>query len=369
MQRPARALRLVLPGLFDQPDQRADQPGDALPRHRRDHRAVVVVVGGRIDTAPHDQPGPFQQVGLVVAQLPQQDLQLSLGGHVVPRGEVEQHQQHPRPLDVPEELMTQPLALARALDQPGNVGHHHLEPVVGADDAEIRLQRGEGVVGDLRLRRGDAADQRRLAHVGEADDGHVGQQLQLEPQPALLAVLTLLGERGSPPPVGQEPGVAPTPLPRLGRLPAVAVVAEVGQRRAGGVVEHHRSDRNLHLEIAPPGPVAVGPPAVGAVVGLAMGMITKRQQRGDVAIGDQPDRAAVTAVTAVGAAPGDVGLPAERHTARAAVTGLHVDVALVDERGHPGKARPPGPVRETLSFGIGATFGSGTATKLPIVSP
>ena len=42
------------------------------------------------------------------------------------------------------------------------------------------------------------ADQRALADVREADEGDVGHQLQLELQPALLAVLALLGERRAP---------------------------------------------------------------------------------------------------------------------------------------------------------------------------
>ena len=48
----------------------------------------------------------------------------------------------------------------------------------------LRLERGERVVGDLRLGRADHADQRALADVGEADEGDVGHQLQLELQPA-----------------------------------------------------------------------------------------------------------------------------------------------------------------------------------------
>ena len=46
--------------------------------------------------------------------------------------------------------------------------------VVEAHDAEVRLERRERVVGDLRLGRRDHADQRALADVREADEGDVG---------------------------------------------------------------------------------------------------------------------------------------------------------------------------------------------------
>ena len=65
---------------------------------------------------------------------------------------------------------------------PGTSATTKLRSSLEADDAEVRRQRGERVVGDLRPRRGDARDQRRLAGVGEADQADVGEQLQLEPQ-------------------------------------------------------------------------------------------------------------------------------------------------------------------------------------------
>ena len=38
----------------------------------------------------------------------------------------------------------------RAFDQAGNVGEHEFL-LVDMHDAELRMQRGEGIVGDLRL--------------------------------------------------------------------------------------------------------------------------------------------------------------------------------------------------------------------------
>ncbi len=70
-----------------------------------------------------------------------------------------------------------------------------------------------------------------------------------------------------------------------------------------------------------------------------MRMIPKAEQRRDVAIGDEPDVAAATAVAAVRATLRHVRFATERDAARAAVTALDVDVRLVDEAGHPLRLR------------------------------
>ena len=88
--------------------------------------------------------------------------------------------------------MAEAQAAVRAFDEPGHVGDDEAAVVAQADDAEIRRQRGERVVGDLRPRRRDARDQRRLAGVGEANEPDVGEQLQLEPQILVFAGLARL---------------------------------------------------------------------------------------------------------------------------------------------------------------------------------
>ena len=50
-------------------------------------------------------------------------------------------------------------------------------------------------------------------------------------------------------------------------------------------------------------------------------------------VGYEPDTSATAAVATVGAALGDVCFTTERHTARAAIATLHIDVAFVYEVG------------------------------------
>ena len=116
----------------------------------------------------------------------------------------------------------------------------------------MRLQRGERVVGDLRLGRRHGRDQRRLPRVGEPHQRHVGHQLELHVQPELLALLALLGERRRPPAVGEEARVAPPALAAFGHHEAGALGRQVAHHGAASVA-HHGTDRHR----APPGPCPV----------------------------------------------------------------------------------------------------------------
>ena len=94
-------------------------------------------------------------------------------------------QQHARALDMAEEAVADADAFMRAFDQAGNVGDDEFAPV-DARDAEAGMQRGEGIVGDLRLGRGDGRQEGRLAGIGQADQAGVGDQLQPQPDHSSL---------------------------------------------------------------------------------------------------------------------------------------------------------------------------------------
>ena len=291
---------------------------------------------GEVGAGADDQPGPVEQVGLVAPQLVEQD-PLLLGGRVRrQRREVEQEQQHPGPLDVAQEPVPEPSPVAGPLDEPGEVGHDELGVVVEPHHAEVRLEGGERVVGDLRLGRRDRGDEGGLADAREPDQRHVGEQLQLEAQPALLAHLALLGEGRRPPPVRQEPGVAPPAPAALAGQPPLAGADQVGEHDAvlvadGGALGHG------HLEVAAPAAVLALALPVGAAAGRPVRVVLEGDQRRHVAVDDEPHAAAVAAVAAVGPALGHVRLAPEADGARAAVTALDVETALVDELRHPAR--------------------------------
>ena len=105
---------------------------------------------------------------------------------------VDEMQKHAAALDMAEEMIAEAEALMGALDQPGNIGEHEFAAVAG-DDAELRMQGREGIVGDLRLGGGDRGEEGRFAGVGQTDEAGVGDELQPQPDRALLARLAGIG--------------------------------------------------------------------------------------------------------------------------------------------------------------------------------
>ena len=95
-----------------------------------------VELGGDVGLGADHEARPLEQLGPVAAELVEQDPLLLLGRALVDRREVEQQHEHARALDVAEELVAEPAALGRALDEPGDVGEHELV-VAEAHDAEV----------------------------------------------------------------------------------------------------------------------------------------------------------------------------------------------------------------------------------------
>jgi hypothetical protein len=76
---------------------------------------------------------------------------------------------------VAQERVAKSRAAARALDQAGHVRDGRAAFILDAEvhDAEIRFEGGERVVGDLRGRRRQGRQQRRLAGVRQPDQADV----------------------------------------------------------------------------------------------------------------------------------------------------------------------------------------------------
>ena len=143
----------------------------------------------RVDLVQRDDLDLVGEMSLIGFELGAHRL-VGLAG--VLAGRVDQMQQHAAALDMAEEAVAEAGAFMRALDQAGNIRQHEFA-AVGIHDAELRMQRGEGIVGDLRLGRADHGEEGRLAGIGQADEAGIRDQLQPQPDPALLARLAGIG--------------------------------------------------------------------------------------------------------------------------------------------------------------------------------
>ena len=239
-------------------------------------------------------------------------------------------------LDVAQELMPESVPAVRAGNEPWDIGHNEAAIVAEGDDTQVRLQRGERVVGNLGACRRDARDECRLAGIGEPDDADVGEQLQLQPQETFGSRRARLGPSWCA--VGRrgEAGVAASAASALGDKNALPFLGEVGQQFDLGpfrvlLFEDERADRHGDFEVVGAFAGPVRPLAVLSALGLELRVESEVDERVLGGSGYNEYRAAMTPVAPVRAAAGDVLLAAKAETPASAVAGEDVDVDLIDE--------------------------------------
>jgi hypothetical protein len=240
-------------------------------------------------------------------------------------------QQQPRALHVAQEQRAQACALRRSFNDSGDVGDHEAAECFDADHAQVRVQRGERVVRHLRRGRGHGAHEGALARVREAEQADVGEQLQLQPDVALLALGAGGGLARRAVERALEVHVALAAVAAAGDQQALAVLHQVADDLVGGDVHHLGADRHADHHVLAGLAVHLAAHAVLAALGAELALVAEVDQRVEVLVGHQPDAAAVAAVAAVRAAERDELLAPEAHAPVAAVAGEHGDHCLVDE--------------------------------------
>ena len=252
---------------------------------------------------------------------------------------VDDVQQDARALQVLEEADAEPGAVGGAFDQAGNVGDDEALGVADAHDAEVRVHRGERIVGDLRACGRNGADEGALAGVWQAEQADVGEHAQLKAKIAFFARFALRALARCAIGARLEVDVAKATLSTAGEQDRLTVGVEVGDDLAGVLVGDHRTDRNVQGDIAAALAVAIARAAVFASLREELAGVAILDQGVEVAVGDDVNAAAASAVAPVRAAFRLVLLTPERDDAVAAIASRNIDFCLVDE------------LHETASFG------------------
>ena len=215
---------------------------DSLFLHAERRRLQV-----EIDLVQDDDLRPLVETGAVRGEL---------GVDRVPAlvrvvlGRVDDVQEHPGTFEVGEELVPEPDALARALDQPGDVGNYELPPVGRLHRPEHRRERREGVLGDLRAGVRDPGQERRLSRVGKTDERGVGEKLEAQLDLPLLTGQAYLGEAGRLPARAGEMLVATAAGAALRHDDAGSHPSEVGGQLIA--LEDLRADRDGEHRVVSP---------------------------------------------------------------------------------------------------------------------
>ena len=309
---------------------------NALRPPRRREGGPRLASTGEIGLVERDDDGLLEERLVVEAQL--------VGDHPVAPlrvapGAVDHVDEHAGPLHVAQEGMSEAGSGRRTLDEAGHVGDRRAPVlrVIEVHDAEVRLEGRELVVGDLRPCRGQRREKGRLAGVREPDEADVGDEAQLETEPALLPGLALLGVLRRLVRRAGEVDVAEPAAPAAPERRLLPDRDEVSQQLAGGVVEDagpgwHADDHvAAGLAVAPragPAPARLRPELV---------LVAEVAQGGQPGVHPQDDAAAAATVSAVGSSPRDVRLTPEGRCPVAAVAGTDPDLDAVEE--HRGDCR------------------------------
>src|SRR6476620_6011137 len=268
------------------------------------------------------QPHQLGAVGLQLAAH-----RLVVGARVtLERGEVDEVDEHRAALNVGEELVAETGALRRPLDQAGDVGDHRLA-VLTFDRPQRRRDRREGVVGDLRRRPGQAAEQRGLAGVRAADPAVIGEHSQLQLDPVRFPAAALLGEARR-----LAGGVSEA----LVAVPSTAAAGDDGALAGGDEVDQAAVDRarlrswgDRDLPVIPPRAVAIGAFAVPSPLRPEMLAPLQGPQIAPRGAADQHHVATMTAIAPIGPAPRNVGLTPKAAASVTTGTALNPDYRVV----------------------------------------
>lgn len=233
--------------------------------------------------------------------------------------------------DMPQKRQSQALALRGSRNEPGNVGDG-VAHVAGLHDAQIRHERGERVVRDLRLGRAHRSDQRRLARRGKAHERDVCDRLELENDVAFVARFAEQRKPGCTACPVRQRRVAQAARATRRRDVRVTGMTQIGKHRTrllgetlrAARLEHHSAHGNRQHEIRTIRAVFRVPQTHGAGIRRAMRHEAEVEQRRGILIGFEDHRTTLAAIAAVRPRQRLVFLAADAGRPIAAVAAFHM---------------------------------------------
>src|SRR5579883_745425 len=330
---------IAAPG-FDDLKKRPQDFDDPLPTNRRNQKRRLPCrapepsrlppgCGGaeRISLAERDNFRLFCQSMAVRGKLLAHD-PVGLAG--IGTCSIDEMQKNPTTLEVAEEPVAEADALMRPLDQAGNISEHEFSPI-DCNDAELRHERGERIVGNLRFRGCDGGEKGRFAGIRKPDDTRIGDQLEPQPDGALFTRLPRVRpSRGA---VGRrlEMRVAETAIAAARQQGALAALGEIGEQGRAVLLVDLRADRHFEDRVGPVRAMAILAHAGAAIFGKEMLLIAVVDERIKAVDGFGDDIAPFAAVAAVRTAEFYEFFTPKRHAAVSAVARADIDLGLVEE--------------------------------------
>ena len=219
-----------------------------------------------------------------------------------------------------EETESEAFAFTGALNNAGDIGHDETLMVVIADDTQGRLQRCEGIVGDLRTGTGEGGEERRLTGIGKADETDICQKFQLEDDRHLLHGLSRLCIARCLVSGGAELKVAKATAAALEKNHLLTVVGDVTDILARFRIVDDGATGNIDVDILTVGAVAFITTTIATMFGEDMPLVFQMEEGPVVMVAAQDHAAAMPTVTTVGTTIGVVLHVAQMHGSSASLS-------------------------------------------------
>ena len=240
-------------------------------------------------------------------------------------------QQQTGALQMAQEQMPQTGTFRGTFNQARHIGHHKALLWAHADNTQVGVQSGEGVIGDFGAGVGNSRNESGFARIGHAEQTHVSQHLQFElelflftePARCFLAWGTVDG--------AFETHVAKATVTALGDHDGFARHQQFIQHFACFGIGDDGAHRHFQGDIVTGSTKHVRAHAVLATLGIMAARIAVIDQGVQVDVGKGKHMPATTTVATVGAAEFFVLFMAERDAAVPAVTCGDVNIGFVNE--------------------------------------
>jgi len=217
-----------------------------------------------------------------------------------------------------------------AFDQAGQVGQYKIRRI-DAHHAQLRCERRERIIGDLRPRRRDAGEEGRFSRIRPADQAGIGNQLQLEDDGLHFGRLARIGAARRLVRRALEMGVAETAIAALEQHDALAGLREIADQRFAVFLVNFRAYGHTQHSVVAIGARHFSAHAVLAAPGRQMLLVSVVDQRVEIVDRFRPHIAAAPAIAAIRAAIFDEFLAAERRAAVSARAARDIDLGDIEE--------------------------------------
>ena len=269
------------------------------------------------------------QVDLIAGQLPVDGHDVLDGIAALGARGIHDVDQDPGALQVGQEFMAQASAVRRALNEAGDVRHDKARRVLQVHDAQDGLQGREVIVGDAGSGIAGHGQEGRFAHVGEADQAHVRDHLELQEELQGAGGLSRLGILGGLHGRGRVVHVAVAAAPAPQEHVAPHVTGHIHDDLARIRLPDDSALRDLDHHVLALFARHSLLFAVLTVLGGILAHVAEIGQCIESLVDDKDDISALAAVPSVGAACGDIFFTAEGDMSVAALAAGNNDSRFI----------------------------------------